>query len=112
MSKSCKLGLLKTNSVERKDYPEFVCKTVADVVKELVKNNFDKKLEIRSACKLNGVFFSVVLLETYGWCLKEGYHKKELEALGTVRVYGVSERDNCVLIAAGISDSADTVKWY
>lgn len=107
-----KLGLLKTDSVKRKDYPEFVCKTVSDVVKELVKNNFDKKLEIRSACKLNGVFFSVVLLETYGWSLKEGNHDKELKALETVRVYGVSENGDSVLVSVGISDSADSFRWY
>lgn len=103
-----KLGLLKTDSIEFKKYPELMCKTVGEIIKELIKNNSSKKVRVGAICKMNGVCFSVDFIDTHVCFLKDDVHADEVKALCNSVVYGVSENYNTVSITTTITDP---VEW-
>ncbi len=108
MSKSCKLGLLETDSIEFKKYPEFMLKTVGEIIKELIKNKSNKKVSVGAICKMNGVYFSVPFIDTYVCFLEDDTHADEVKALSNSVVYGVSENCNTVSITTTITDR---IEW-
>lgn len=103
-----KLGLLETDSIRFKKCPEFRHKTVGEIIKELIKNNSNKKVSVGAICKMNGVYFSVHFIDTHVCFLNDDIHADEVKALSNAVVYGVSENYNTVNITTTITDR---VEW-